>query len=286
VRHHDASSLAGTRARTVSFRSITRISRFPIVDTSRKNRYSPPRVGRRLSANAGGPPTISVRDGLVGLCVASVICVALELVREFGYDVPTYRFLLWNLALAWIPLLLALLIYMRSRRGASLVELAPIVAVWVLFLPNAPYIATDFIHLDRTPGAPLWFDGAILAVFACAGIALGFISVYLVHAVARARRGVLAGWCSVTVALVLASAGIFLGRFLRWNSWDVLVRPGNRLAELVGHLSDPSAVARATVVTSVVTLVLTSVYACFYTLVRVRLEPNGAFNHARAPHRL
>jgi uncharacterized membrane protein len=217
-----------------------------------------------------------VSEWLPALCFASALCLALELLRESRYDVATYRFLLWNLVLAWIPLLLALLIHLRSRRGGSFVELLPMMVVWLLFLPNAPYIVTDFIHLESTPDAPLWLDGVILAAFAGTGMVLGFLSVYLVHAVVRRRRGALAGWCSVMVVLGFASTGIFLGRFMRWNSWDVLVRPGERLAELVPHLTNPSAVVEAAAVTLVLTVLLTAVYSCFYMLLRIRLEPSSA----------
>jgi uncharacterized membrane protein len=232
-----------------------------------------------------GAQTRFVSERLLGLCLASALCLALELLRELGYDTDTYRFLVWNLVLAWIPLLLALLIYLRSRRGGSVLELAPMIALWLLFLPNAPYIVTDFIHLEPTPGAPLWLDGAILVAFASTGMVLGFVSVYLVHEVVRQRRGALAGWCSVMVVLGFASTGIFLGRSMRWNSWDVLVRPGERLAELVPRLGDPSAVAWAAGATLILTFLLTAAYLSFYMLVRVRLEPNGAFNHNRAPRR-
>jgi uncharacterized membrane protein len=216
---------------------------------------------------------------LAGLGIATALCVALEVLRELHYHTHAYRFLLWNLTLAWIPLLLGLLIYDRYRRGAALLELAPVVALWLLFLPNAPYILTDFIHLSPTPGTPLWLDGAILSAFAWTGILLGFVSLYLVHGVARDRYGGRVGWSSVTVVLALVSAGVCLGRFMRWNSWDMLFQPGKRLAELTPHLSDPSAVAEATAATLVLTFLLAAAYACFYMLLRVRLEPRSNHRH-------
>lgn len=240
---------------------------------------------RTRGTGVRGWQTTFAQERLLGLVIASALCLALELFCEWHYDTKAYRFLLWNLMLAWIPLLLGVLIYLRWRRGASILELGLIIAMWLLFLPNAPYVATDLMHLQRTPATPLWVDGAMLAGFACTGMVLGLESVHLVHAVVRQRRGALAGWCSVVVVLSLASAGIFLGRFLRWNSWDVLVRPGERLAQLMSHLSDPSAVARAAAVTLVLTSLLTIAYSCFYVLLRVRLKVDGALNANRAPRR-
>ena len=154
---------------------------------------------------------------LAGLGIATAFCVGLEALREVRYEVHGNRFLLWNLMLAWIPLLLALLIYDRYRRGASLVRLAPALVLWLLFLPNAPYILTDFIHLAPRQRTPLWLAGLTLSAFGWTGLLLGFVSLYLVHAVARHRFGARA-WYGVFGALALVSAGIYIGRFKRWNS--------------------------------------------------------------------
>jgi uncharacterized membrane protein len=236
---------------------IAGLSRMTLTGVPRRSRLGVPRGGL-------------VQERVFRLSLASTLCLALELLRESLYGTDTYRFLVWNLVLAWIPLLLGLLIYLRSRHGGSLLELAPIIALWLLFLPNAPYIVTDFIHLDAASGARLWLDGAILVAFAGTGLGIGLVSVYLVHALVHHRRGVLAGWFTVMLVLGSASTGIFLGRFMRWNSWDVIVRPGERLGDLVPRLSDPSAVARAVGITLVLTLLLTSAYVCFYALVCVR----------------
>ena len=209
---------------------------------------------------------------LAGLGVASALCLGLELVRERHYDAYGFRFLIWNLFLAWIPLLLALLIYDRYRRGRPLLVLAPALVLWLLFLPNAPYIVTDFVHLSRVSRAPLWLDGVEVSAFAWTGMLLGFVSLYLVHAVARHRFGAAAGWVGVFGVLGLVSVGVYLGRVKRWNSWDMLTQPGARLAQLHAHLADPASLARAAAVTVAVTVLLTAAYLVFYVLMAVRLE--------------
>jgi uncharacterized membrane protein len=210
---------------------------------------------------------------LVGLGGASVLCLALELAREHRYAVD-FRFLVWNLILAWAPLILALVVYDRYHRGTPLVRLAPALALWLLFLPNAPYIVTDFVHLSARSPAPLWFDGVELSAFAWTGMLLGFVSLYLVHAVLRHRLGAPAGWCAVLCVLALASVGVYLGRVKRWNSWEVLTEPGAKLAELQAHLGDPSALAWGFGVTVVVTGLLAAAYFVFYVLIGVRIEPD------------
>jgi uncharacterized membrane protein len=212
---------------------------------------------------------------LVGLGVASALCLGLELVREHRYAAFDFRFLIWNLILAWIPLLLALLVYDRYRRGRPLLVLAPALALWLLFLPNAPYIVTDFVHLSADTPAPLWLDGVELSAFAWTGMLIGFVSLYLVHAVARHRFGAAPSWFGVLSALALVSVGVYLGRVKRWNSWDLLTQPEARLAQLHAHLGDPTALARAVAVSIVLTALLAAAYLVFYVLMGVRLEASA-----------
>jgi uncharacterized membrane protein len=209
---------------------------------------------------------------LTGFTVASALCVALEAVRERHYGELDFRFLLWNLMLAWIPFLLALGVYDCYRRGVRLSLMSPAVALWLLFLPNAPYIATDFIHLSAATSSPLWFDGAVVSAFAWTGILLGFVSLYLMHAVARHRFGVRAGWAAALATLALTSVGVYLGRFLQWNSWDVIRRPGERLAQIAPGLDQAPVLAHAAGVTLLLTAMLVSTYLAFYTLVGLRVD--------------
>jgi len=210
---------------------------------------------------------------LVGLGGASAICLALELAREHRYAAD-FRFLVWNLILAWVPLLLALVVYDAYRHGARLLGLVPALVLWLLFLPNAPYIVTDFVHLSGNSAAPLWFNGVELSAFAWTGILLGFVSLYLVHAVLRDRLGAALSWFVVLCVLALASVGVYLGRVQRWNSWDLLTQPGTKLAELQAHLGDPTVFARVLGPTLVATGLLAVAYLVFYVLVGVRIEPD------------
>ena len=209
---------------------------------------------------------------LAGFALASALCIGFELVREHHNGDAGFRFLLWNLMLAWIPLLVALAVYDSYGRGTRLPVLSPGVALWLLFLPNAPYIVTDFIHLTPGTRTPLWFDGVILSAFAWTGVLLGFVSLYLMHAVARDRLGPRGGWAAALAALGLTSAGVYLGRFLQWNSWDVIRRPGQRLAEIAPKLDQTGALAHAAGITLLLTALLVSTYLAFYSLVGLTVE--------------
>jgi uncharacterized membrane protein len=173
---------------------------------------------------------------LAALVAASVWCVALLEVRKHEYGAAGYRYLVWNLTLAWIPLLVALLLVAAYRHRASWVGLLTLGVVWLVFLPNAPYVLTDFVHLDDQHRL---FDTVIIASFAFTSLALGFASLLLVQLVVTRAAGALAGWLLVVGALFASSVGIYLGRVLRLNSWDVLWRPRLVGAIARGRLDDP-----------------------------------------------
>ena len=206
---------------------------------------------------------------IAGLLAASVLCVALlELrVRETGNGF--YRFLVWNLFLAWVPLILAAAAYARSRRGVDAATAALLVP-WLLFFPNAPYLLTDFIHLQQGP-APLWYDALMLSAFAWTGLLLGFASLYLVQIVLRRAFGVAVSWLAVFGSLALASIGVYIGRFIRLNSWDVLLHPRVRVEVVHARLvAEPPQMVQALVV---LTAFLSVGYLVVYSFANLGLEP-------------
>ncbi len=172
--------------------------------------------------------------GLLSLGAVGLLTVRMDRVGE-----PAFAFLTWNLFLAWIPFVLALGAAAVHARGGPRPLLWMFAAGWLLFLPNAPYILTDFIHLGRVGGAPMWFDAALIGSFAAAGLALGLASLLVVHHVVEARVGRVVGWVLAVSSLVLSAIGIYLGRFPRFNSWDVITDPHGLIAVVLQRLVDP-----------------------------------------------
>jgi uncharacterized membrane protein len=166
----------------------------------------------------------------ISLLAASALCVALVEVRTRETGDAYYRFLDWNLFLAWVPLLLAIAASVRARRRIDAAVVALLVA-WLLFFPNAPYLLTDFIHLEAhfaphaEGSAPLWYDALMLSAFAWTGLLLGFASLYLVQLILRRALGARVAWGCVVAALALTSVGVYVGRFIGFNSWDALLHP-------------------------------------------------------------
>ena len=137
-----------------------------------------------------------------------------------------------------MPFAFALGAYMAARRrpGAAVVVLG---VLWLLFFPNAPYLLTDFIHLSESPSAPLWYDALMLASFAWTGLVLAFASLYLMQMIWQRAVGPAVAWLGVVAALLLASFGVYLGRFLGFNSWDALVRPRGVVDVIRTDLENP-----------------------------------------------
>ena len=184
--------------------------------------------------------TVTWLTGLTALLVAgSLLAGGLQNVRAELTGAPAFAFLFWNLFLAWVPYLLALgLVGLDRARAPGWLLAAPGI-VWFLFLPNAPYILTDFIHLGKIPGAPLWFDALLIGAFAATGLLLGLASLLLVHHVVAGRLGTTAGWVLAVGTLALSSIGIYLGRFPRFNSWDVVTNPDGLVEVVLSRLADP-----------------------------------------------
>ena len=170
------------------------------------------------------------RGRLAAALGCSAVAVALWLLRS-RWAAGGLAFFLWNLFLAWIPWLLGL----AAARARSRLALGLLLPAWLLFLPNAPYLVTDLIHLAhlarlaRHGPVPLWYDAIVFSAFAAAGCVLGVTSLSMVRE--RLASEVREVWAEVVVAAaaLLAGFGIYLGRFGRWNSWDAWLRPGELL---------------------------------------------------------
>ena len=212
-----------------------------------------------------------LRNLVVALIFASAVCFGMLAVRALVSSKVESLGFFGNLLLAWIPLLLAWAIcclldqgaIASDRRGSTLGVLeaispralqprvggsagnggrelrtarpwmiAALFILWFLFFPNAPYIVTDLVHLKTRPPVPRWFDYILMIEHAITGLFLMYLSLTLLHAPVRERWGATRGWLFVFTMLSAASLGVYVGRFFRWNSWDVILRPGKPARDL------------------------------------------------------
>ena len=146
--------------------------------------------------------------------------------------VSTFLFLIWNLFLAWIPYLIALKVERLQRLGARRIVVVAWLMAWLVFLPNAPYIITDFVHFRHQPPVPFWYDLTLFFAVASLGLTLGLLSIFEVHLVLKHWFSQTFAAILVVFAIGLSGFGVWLGRFQRWNSWDIVTRPEALLRDI------------------------------------------------------
>ncbi|HEU4888784.1 MAG TPA: DUF1361 domain-containing protein [Thermoanaerobaculia bacterium] len=217
---------------------------------------------------------IAAFTALLGWCAA---LIALRVARANSF---LFVFLVWNLFLAAIPFVASLAFEVLDRYRRVRVFYAAwqwaCFAVWLLFLPNAPYIITDFIHLKYRPPVPLWYDVLMLLSCAGAGLLLGYASVMIVHRIVARHYGVFAGWATALIALFLSAFGIYLGRFLRWNSWEAVTDPLPLFNDIATRIMNPLQYPRTIAVTGLFGIALCLGYIALDIVVESESEHRRA----------
>jgi len=226
-------------------------------------------------------PSISIRSGalvFLSLALASCAGVALVIARSIASHRFAYLNLVWNLLLAWLPLVFA--IFAARLRSSRLCFLA-FAFLWLLFLPNSPYLVTDLVHLKPRPPVPFWFDILLVQSFVLTGLLLGFLSLYLMHRLVSRSCGWRIGWVFTLVMIGLTGFGIYLGRFEHWNSWDLFTSPFALSSDIFNLLIHPRANKTAFVFTTLCASFLGLTYLALYAL--AALHQSGAPGSSSSP---
>lgn len=168
--------------------------------------------------------TITISRTNKGLIFLSALCSVFIIARIVLKDDMKYSFLLWNLFLAWIPLLIAQLGYNAMVQKRLFLAYSSLF-FWLLFFPNAPYIITDLLHLKDYSQNILWFDSLLIFTFAITGLLIGLVSLNIVHKILEIGFGKIQAWAVIIGSLILLGFGIYLGRYCRLNSWDLFSEP-------------------------------------------------------------
>ncbi len=167
----------------------------------------------------------------------TLFCFALSATRIKYTGSVMFLFLIWNLFLAFIPWLLSSTIVVFNLKNKFFLII--LIITWLLFFPNSPYILTDLFHLRLKTTVPKWYDLILILSFAWTGLVYGFISLMDIE-------NLLVGFINKKLLnlisilfLFLASFGIYLGRFLRWNSWDVINKPSGLINDITERFTNP-----------------------------------------------
>jgi uncharacterized membrane protein len=196
----------------------------------------------------------------------STFFVAMLLLRIRITGSANFVFLIWNLFLAYIPYCIGLIIYTRQTK-LKLPSLLLLVSVWLLFLPNAPYLMTDIAHLTTGDGIGMWYNLMLLISFAAIGMIITMMTLYDVHSYLRRYYNPGLVWGFMIAAVYGCGIGIYVGRFLRWNSWDMITQPVSLLEEGADHfISGPNPVLQAGFAILLGTFILMLYTMAWYTL--------------------
>ena len=209
-------------------------------------------------------------------------CMILLLIRIERSGSTYYTFLAWNLFLAAVPLFASSALARMEKRHASALAQLGCFSFWLLFFPNAPYILTDLMHLASRPPVPMWFDLALILSCGGTGLLFGYLSMVEVHAFVGRKFGVVIGWLIAISSLLLTGFGIYLGRFLRLNSWDIARKPESILIEIAEVIRHPWHNSP----TVGVTVIFGAILALWYVAMRLlTVQPSSSFSAERSDQR-
>lgn len=214
---------------------------------------------------------LSRRNSILAILLySSMVSIGFLVVRIIDTHSLIYWYLGWNLVLAWLPLLFVGWL-LRTLSDYPWLNWRPMVltVLWISFLPNSFYLVSDLIHLQDTASTHILFDSIMIESFAINGLLLGFLSLYLVHVQLLRRLKPRMATSLVGLVLLVCSFAIYLGRDLRWNSWDLLVNPVGILFDVSNQFIDPAGHIQALTTTIMFIVFLGTLYAVAWRLTKL-----------------
>lgn len=206
----------------------------------------------------------------------SFACCFMSVYRILSTGQMYFLFMVWNLFLTWIPYGLALLVghlYATLEHSSKKTLLITLIGgFWLLFYPNAPYIITDYLHLNSinfykalephfsyNSDLLAWYDFVMMSLYVLTGFLLGFLSLNIIHGIVNKKYGNKKGWLFVLTVQFVSSYAIYLGRFIRLNSWDLFFAPATLFGTIIKH-------------TNMHSLSFTFIFGLFLTLIYLALN--------------
>ena len=191
----------------------------------------------------------------------SGLCLGLFVFRLLVTGVSRYWFVPENLMLAWLALFFGwILVKQLERRGWLNWQALCLTGLWLLFLPNAWYVMTDFIHVFDSGEISYLYDIAMITVLTLTGFLLGFTSLFMVHRQLLKRIDILSSGLIIETVILLASFAIYLGRDLRWSTWDIFTNPSGLILSITDRVINPFGFPRALDVTSILFVMISGIY--------------------------
>jgi uncharacterized membrane protein len=178
-------------------------------------------------------------DETAFMILLSLFCFFVSLFRRLYSGTWGFFFLNWNLFLAFVPWALTSLSFIRPRVQKSILGILAFLIFWLLFFPNAPYIITDLFHLRVIKNMPVWYDTLMILSYAWTGLLFGFLSLWDIERILKQKlpQPLVTGLS--TFLLFVGSFGIYIGRYLRWNTWDLFTKTSQVLTDIGDRFVNP-----------------------------------------------
>ncbi|MDB5248222.1 MAG: hypothetical protein JWQ40_2616 [Segetibacter sp.] len=176
-------------------------------------------------------------SGVEKMLVLSVSFTMFLLVfRLFYWGRIAFTFYPWNFFLAIIPLLLSRTLYKWNKLNVKSIT---VLLCWLLFLPNAPYIITDIFHFREREPVTKWYDLLLVTSAAWNGLIIGIVSLLQVEEFLQKHLSLIKVRIAMFISIIACSFGIYLGRFLRFNSWDIFTNTDRLMHSLAFQFLHP-----------------------------------------------
>ena len=159
------------------------------------------------------------------LFLFTIYCLLLLIVRAKLTNTIYLFFLVWNLFLAFVPYFFISYLKTQIEVQKSKIKTVSLLFLWLLFLPNSFYILTDLIHLSQSGSHLFWFDLVAISSYALIGFTLGIVSLIEFENIIKTYTSNLITNLIMPAICFLCGVGIYLGRILRYNSWDIISNP-------------------------------------------------------------
>jgi uncharacterized membrane protein len=164
-----------------------------------------------------------------------ILIIILVFLRTAVWNTTSFFYLLWNILLALIPFAFSTVALLQPKNGiVNKIIFVACLILWLLFIPNAPYLVTDIIHLGEIKAVPVLFDTFLLFVTASLGVIIFCLSLEQIEKIILEKFSKRKTFFIVTVIIILVSIGVYLGRFARFNSWDIFTDHQSLLGHILG----------------------------------------------------
>jgi uncharacterized membrane protein len=186
-----------------------------------------------------------------------------------------YFFLNWNLFLAFIPWFLSGFLTAQPGLIKKKWYFVPVLPFWMLFFPNAPYILTDLFHLRLQTSVPIWYDLIMILLYAWTGLLFAFFSLWHVENILGSGIGRLPTIIFSSSVLYTSAFGIYVGRYMRFNSWDLITKPLSVMGEISQRFANASEHPRTWGMTLLLGTFLNVLYWSFNQLRNQKINKNS-----------